>query len=55
MRIGDDRYFDPAQLAIGYARAAAARGATLFAENRRTRREHQGRQSHRRDDCERHN
>jgi len=30
MRIGDDRYFDPAQVAIGYARAAAARGATLL-------------------------
>jgi hypothetical protein len=26
MRIGDDRYFDPAQVAVGYARAAAARG-----------------------------
>jgi glycine/D-amino acid oxidase-like deaminating enzyme len=30
MRIGDDRYFDPAQIAIGYTRAAAARGATLL-------------------------
>jgi len=30
MRIGDDRYFDPAQVAVGYARAAAARGATLL-------------------------
>ena len=30
MRIGDDRYFDPAQVAIGFARAAAARGATLL-------------------------
>jgi glycine/D-amino acid oxidase-like deaminating enzyme len=29
MRIGDDRYFDPAQVAVGYARAAAAQGATL--------------------------
>jgi len=30
MRIGDDMYFDPAQVAIGYARAAAARGAILL-------------------------
>jgi 4-methylaminobutanoate oxidase (formaldehyde-forming) len=30
MRIGDDRYFDPAQVAVGYARAAAARGAILL-------------------------
>jgi glycine/D-amino acid oxidase-like deaminating enzyme len=30
MRIGDDRYFDPAQVAIGFARAAAARGATVL-------------------------
>jgi glycine/D-amino acid oxidase-like deaminating enzyme len=30
MRIGDDRYFDPAQVAIGFARAAAAKGATLL-------------------------
>jgi 4-methylaminobutanoate oxidase (formaldehyde-forming) len=30
MRIGDDRYFDPAQVAIGFARAAAAHGATLL-------------------------
>jgi glycine/D-amino acid oxidase-like deaminating enzyme len=30
MRIGDDRYFDPAQVAVGFARAAAARGATLL-------------------------
>ena len=29
LRIGDDRYFDPAQVAIGFARAAAAKGATL--------------------------
>jgi glycine/D-amino acid oxidase-like deaminating enzyme len=29
MRIGDDRYFDPAQVAVGYASAAAAQGATL--------------------------
>src|SRR5215813_11919413 len=30
MRIGDDRYFDPAQVAVGYARAAVARGAILL-------------------------
>jgi glycine/D-amino acid oxidase-like deaminating enzyme len=30
MRIGDDRYFDPAQVAVGFARAAAARGATVL-------------------------
>jgi glycine/D-amino acid oxidase-like deaminating enzyme len=30
MRIGDDRYFDPAQIAVGFARAAAAKGATLL-------------------------
>ena len=30
MRVGDDRYFDPAQVAVGYARAAAARGAILL-------------------------
>jgi 4-methylaminobutanoate oxidase (formaldehyde-forming) len=30
MRIGDDRYFDPPQVAVGYARAAAASGATLL-------------------------
>jgi len=30
MRIGDDRYFDPAQVAVGFARAAAARGAALL-------------------------
>jgi len=29
LRIGDDRYFDPAQVAVGFARAAAAKGATL--------------------------
>jgi FAD dependent oxidoreductase len=32
MTIGDDSYFDPAQVAVGYARAAAARGATLLAK-----------------------
>lgn len=30
MRIGDDRYFDPAQVAFGFARAAAARGVELL-------------------------
>lgn len=30
MRIGDDRYFDPAQIAVGFARAAAARGAAVL-------------------------
>lgn len=30
MRIGDDRYFDPAQVAVGFATAAAANGATLL-------------------------
>jgi len=30
MRVGDDKYFEPAQVAIGYARAAASRGATLL-------------------------
>ena len=29
LRIGDDRYFDPAQIAVGFARAAAAKGAIL--------------------------
>jgi len=30
MRIGDDRYFDPAQIAVGFARAAKANGATVL-------------------------
>ncbi|HZV79066.1 MAG TPA: FAD-binding oxidoreductase [Candidatus Binatus sp.] len=30
MRIGDDRYFDPSQIAVGFAKAAAARGATVL-------------------------
>ena len=30
MRIGDDMYFDPSQVAIGFARGAEARGATLL-------------------------
>jgi glycine/D-amino acid oxidase-like deaminating enzyme len=32
LRIGDDRYFDPAQIAVGYAAAAAARGAHVLPE-----------------------
>ncbi|HEX3226207.1 MAG TPA: FAD-binding oxidoreductase [Gaiellaceae bacterium] len=30
MRVGDDVYFDPAQVAIGYVRGAEARGATML-------------------------
>ncbi len=30
MRVGDDMYFDPAQVAIGFARGAEARGVTLL-------------------------
>jgi glycine/D-amino acid oxidase-like deaminating enzyme len=30
MRIGDDCYFDPAQVAVGFARAAAAKGVELL-------------------------
>jgi glycine/D-amino acid oxidase-like deaminating enzyme len=30
LRIGDDRYFDPAQVAVGFARAAQAHGAILL-------------------------
>src|SRR5262245_21933896 len=30
MRVGDDMYFDPAQVAVGFARAAQVRGATLL-------------------------
>jgi glycine/D-amino acid oxidase-like deaminating enzyme len=30
MRVGDDRYFDPSQVAVGYASAAAAGGAHLL-------------------------
>jgi glycine/D-amino acid oxidase-like deaminating enzyme len=30
MRVGDDLYFDPSQVAIGFARGAEARGATLL-------------------------
>ena len=31
MRVGDDLYFDPAQIAVGFARSAHAGGATLLA------------------------
>ena len=31
MRVGDDMYFDPAQVAVGFARGAQERGATLLA------------------------
>jgi glycine/D-amino acid oxidase-like deaminating enzyme len=31
LRVGDDLYFDPAQVAIGYVRGAEARGATFLA------------------------
>src|SRR5215472_14741213 len=30
MRVGDDMYFDPSHLAVGFARAAQAGGATLL-------------------------
>jgi len=30
MRVGDDLYFDPSQVAVGFARGAAAHGATLI-------------------------
>jgi glycine/D-amino acid oxidase-like deaminating enzyme len=30
LRVGDDLYFDPAQVAIGYVRGAEARGATVL-------------------------
>lgn len=30
LRIGDDRYFDPAQVAVGFARGAEAKGAILL-------------------------
>jgi 4-methylaminobutanoate oxidase (formaldehyde-forming) len=30
MRVGDDMYFNPAQIAVGFARGAAARGAILL-------------------------
>jgi glycine/D-amino acid oxidase-like deaminating enzyme len=31
LRVGDDMYFDPAQVAVGFARAAHAAGATVLA------------------------
>ena len=37
LRIGDDMYFDPAQIAVGFARAAEDRGATLLPNTRVTR------------------
>src|SRR5262245_44947550 len=37
MRVGNDMYFDPAQVAIGFARAAAAKGATLLPHTAATR------------------
>ena len=30
MRVGDDMYFDPSQIAVGFARGAEARGASLL-------------------------
>jgi len=37
MRVGDDMYFNPAQVAAGFARAATTRGATLLAHTTVTR------------------
>jgi glycine/D-amino acid oxidase-like deaminating enzyme len=37
MRVGDDLYFDPAQVAIGYVRGAEARGATMLSHTTVTR------------------
>jgi glycine/D-amino acid oxidase-like deaminating enzyme len=37
MRVGDDMYFDPTQVAIGFARAAEAKGATLLPHTAATR------------------
>ena len=37
MRIGDDMYFNPAQLAVGFARAAQTKGAALLANTAVTR------------------
>src|SRR5262249_6532927 len=34
MRVGEDLYFEPSQVAIGYARGAEARGATLLPHTR---------------------
>ena len=53
MRIGDDRYFDPAQVAVGYARAAATRGATVLPKTDVLTVNINARQSDWRDNCER--
>lgn len=37
LRVGDDLYFDPAQVAVGYVRAAEARGVTVLAKTTVTR------------------
>lgn len=37
MRVGNDMYFDPAQVAVGFARGAEARGATLLPQTTVTR------------------
>src|SRR5262245_13028434 len=37
MRVGDDMYFDPTQMAIGFARGAEAKGATLLPHTAATR------------------
>jgi glycine/D-amino acid oxidase-like deaminating enzyme len=37
MRVGDDMYFDPKQVAVGFARAAAANGAKLMPQTTVTR------------------
>jgi len=37
MRVGDDMYFDPSQVAVGFARGAEARGATLHSHTAVTR------------------
>jgi len=37
MRVGDDMYFDPTQVAIGFARGAEAKGATLLPHTAATR------------------
>jgi glycine/D-amino acid oxidase-like deaminating enzyme len=37
LRVGDDLYFDPAEVAIGYVRGAEARGATVVAQTTVTR------------------
>jgi len=37
MRVGDDMYFDPSQVAVGFARGAEARGATLLPQTMVTR------------------